>query len=348
MDESLVEEFSLVLRVAGEIGTLLLISFLISFALRKTLSALIHKRGLRESIKTICESLYTPSIWLIWGYAVILSLRVISENTSNLLEGVDMGQVRAIYFTLGFIWIASIWKDKAFYHWIPLSDNPPLGKILRRASSVLLWVIGLLVLLDILNLPIAGLLAFGGVGGIAISLAAGDVVKNFFGGLMIHMQRHFVEGDWIRSPNKEFEGYVEEVGWYMTKLRTLDRRPLYVPNTLLTEAIIENPGQMYNYQIKKVVGIRYDDLHVVRPLLQSIEAMLHEHPAIDHEQQISVNVIEFSSSSVDIEVYAFTKVTKTELWKKEQQDILLQVAELVKKQGAEMAYPTTTIHVRQL
>jgi len=77
-----------------------------------------------------------------------------------------------------------------------------------------------------LGYSISGVLAFGGIGGIAVGFAARDLLANFFGGFMIYMDRPFDVGDWIRSPDQEIEGTVEKIGWRLTTIRTFDKRPL--------------------------------------------------------------------------------------------------------------------------
>ena len=108
-----------------------------------------------------------------------------------------------------------------------------VAKLLR--ISVI--ITGVLVALQSLGYSISGVLAFGGVGGIAVGFAARDLLANFFGGLMIYMDRPFNVGEWIRSPDKEIEGTVEKIGWRLTTIRTFDKRPLYVPNSLFNNLI---------------------------------------------------------------------------------------------------------------
>ena len=100
-----------------------------------------------------------------------------------------------------------------------------------------------------LGYSISGVLAFGGIGGIAVGFAAKDLLANFFGGLMIYLDRPFSVGDWIRSPDKNIEGTVEEIGWRLTRIRTFDKRPLYVPNSTFTQISVENPSRMLNRRI---------------------------------------------------------------------------------------------------
>ena len=101
-----------------------------------------------------------------------------------------------------------------------------------------------LVVLQTLGFSISGVLAFGGVGGIAVGFAARDLLANFFGGLMIYLDRPFSVGDWVRSPDRNIEGTVERIGWRLTVIRTFDKRPLYVPNSVFANIAVENPSRM--------------------------------------------------------------------------------------------------------
>ena len=188
-------------------------------------------------------------------------------------------------------------------------------------------------------------LAFGGIGGIAVGFAAKDLLANFFGGLMVYLDRPFVVGDWVRSPDKEIEGTVEEIGWRLTRIRTFDKRPLYVPNGIFAQIAVENPSRMSNRRIKEIVGVRYDDVGKVAAIVADIKDMLRAHPEIDQQQTLIVNFDQFSSSSLDILVYTFTRTTVWVSYHEIKQDVLLKIADIVAGHGAEMAFPTRTVHL---
>ena len=95
-------------------------------------------------------------------------------------------------------------------------------------------IIAALVILQTLGFSISGVLAFGGIGGIAMGFAAKDMLANFFGGLTIYLDRPFTVGEWIRSPDKAIEGTVEYIGWRHTRVRAFNKNPIYVPNALFT------------------------------------------------------------------------------------------------------------------
>ena len=199
--------------------------------------------------------------------------------------------------------------------------------------------------LQTLGFSIGGVLAFGGIGGIAIGFAAKDLLANFFGGLTIYLDRPFSVGDWIRSPDRDIEGTVEEIGWRLTRIRTFDKRPLYLPNATFTQIAVENPSRMLNRRIFETIGIRYDDAARMRDILRDVENMLREHPEIDQEQLTMVNFNAFAASSLDFFVYTFTRTTVWAEYHRVKQDVLLRILDIIDANGAEVAFPTSTLHV---
>ncbi|HKK16678.1 MAG TPA: mechanosensitive ion channel family protein, partial [Gammaproteobacteria bacterium] len=191
----------------------------------------------------------------------------------------------------------------------------------------------------------SGVLAFGGVGGIAVGFAARDLLANFFGGLMIYMDRPFSVGDWVRSPDREIEGTVEQIGWRLTIIRTFDKRPLYIPNSIFNTIALENPARMTNRRIFETVGIRYDDAGKMESIVSDVRKMLEQHEAIDHDKTLIVNFNEFAASSLNFFIYTFTKTTNWIEYHAIKQDVLLQVIHIIEEHGAECAFPTTTVHI---
>ena len=115
----------------------------------------------------------------------------------------------------------------------------PKQYALAKLGYIVVGITGLLTLLQTLGLSISGLMAFGGMGGIAVGFAAKDILANFFGGLFIYTDRPFSVGDWIRSPDRDIEGTVEKIGWRVTRIRTFDKRPLYIPKEPSGPAAVE-------------------------------------------------------------------------------------------------------------
>ncbi|HFC54096.1 MAG TPA: mechanosensitive ion channel family protein [Gammaproteobacteria bacterium] len=218
-----------------------------------------------------------------------------------------------------------------------------VGKLLR--ISVI--ITATLVILQTLGYSISGVLAFGGIGGIAVGFAAKDLLANFFGGLMIYLDRPFAVGDWVRSPDREIEGTVEEIGWRLTRIRTFDKRPLYIPNATFTSIAVENPSRMTHRRIKETIGIRYDDAGRMEQILAAVRHMLQHHPEIDQEQTLMVNFNTFGPSSLDFFIYTFTRTTDWSEYHRVKEDVLLRIYHIISEHGAEVAFPTRTLHIAQ-
>lgn len=216
-----------------------------------------------------------------------------------------------------------------------------IGKLLRIA----VFITATLVILQTLGYSVTGVLAFGGVGGIAVGFAAKDLLANLFGGLMVFLDRPFAIGDWVRSPDREIEGTVENIGWRVTRIRTFDKRPLYVPNSVFTTISVENPSRMLNRRIKETFGIRYDDVKKMDVIVKDVKQMLIDHVDIDNNQTMIVNFNTFSPSSLDFFIYTFTRTTEWIRFHEIKHDVLLQVEKIISDHGAEIAFPTSTLHV---
>ena len=215
------------------------------------------------------------------------------------------------------------------------------SKILR----VVVIILGILVAMQTLGLSIAGILAFGGVGGIAIGFAARELIANYFGGLMLFMDRPFKVGETITSSDRDIEGTVQEIGWRQTIIVKFDTRTLYVPNSVFATIVVRNMTRQKNRRIFEYVGIRYDDADQLVAIVSDTKDMLSNHPEIDQESSIMVNFDRFAASSLDIMIYCFTKTIVWAEYHEIKQDILVKTMEIIASHGAEIAFPTSTVYL---
>lgn len=214
-----------------------------------------------------------------------------------------------------------------------------MSKLLRLA----VLITGVLVVLQTLGISVSGVLAFGGVGGIAIGFAAKDMLSNLFGGLTIYLDRPFAKGDWICSPEKDIEGTVENIGWRTTVIRRFNKRPITVPNAMFTNLVVENPSRMTHRRIYESVGIRYSDANKMQAITDDVRQYLKESPDIDTDQTVLVNFDRFGASSLDFFIYCLTRTTNWAEYHRVKHAVLLQVMEIVTAHGAECAFPTRTL-----
>jgi MscS family membrane protein len=216
-----------------------------------------------------------------------------------------------------------------------------VGRLIHYA----LVFVGFILALMFLGVDLTKLTLFASALGIGVGLAARDLLSCFFGGLMIYLDRPFAVGDWIRSPDGDFEGTVEKIGVRLTRIRTFDQRPLYVPNSIFSTTAVENPGRMSNRRIFETIGIRYEDVSKMAAIVQDVEQMLRANPEIETARTLMVNFTAFAPSSVDFFIYTFTKTTNWQQYHKVKQDVLLRITKIIEAHGAQIAFPTSTIHV---
>lgn len=226
-------------------------------------------------------------------------------------------------------------------------DRTTVDALSKLGHLTILLTTGLVVL-QTLGFSVSGVLAAGGIGGIAIGFAAKDLLANFFGGLTIYLDRPFSVGEWIRSPDKQIEGTVEAISWRHTRIRAFNKNPVYVPNALFTTIIVENPSRMSNRRIKETIGIRYEDIGKMAAIVADVKTMLQNHPEIDAAQTLIVNFDAFADSSINFFIYTFTKTTQWVHYHEVKQDVLLKIADIITRHGAEIALPTRTLHIENV
>ncbi len=219
------------------------------------------------------------------------------------------------------------------------------AQALSKLLKAVVIIAAVLVAMQTRGFSISGLLAFGGVGGLAVGFAAKDMLANFFGGFMIYLDRPFKVGDWIRSPDKNIEGVVEYIGWRQTRIRTFDQRPLYVPNATFSSISVENPSRMRNRRINEVIGIRYRDAHCITQILDDIRDYLANNPEIAKDRTLMVNFTRFGGSSLDFFIYCFTKTTDWVMFEQIKENVLLRIMTIIHSHGADIAFPTTTLDI---
>jgi MscS family membrane protein len=299
------------------------------------------------------EAARRPLRMLVWLMGIFYAINIIADE---LKAGIfaDILSLRTIAFVLMIGWsINRFIRHGANYYLLSCQKKGKetdyttvhaVAKLLKIAVNISM----VLIVMQGLGISIGGVLAFGGISGIAVGFAAKDMLANFFGALIIYFDKPFKVGDWICSPDKQIEGTVEEIGWRMTTIRTFDKRPLYVPNSVFTTISVENPSRMQQRRIYETIGIRYDDIALMDKITTDVKQMLITHPEIDESQTLMVNFNSFNASSCDFFVYTFTHTSEWVKFHAIKQDILLKIADIIASHNAEMAFPTQTLHVQTM
>lgn len=333
-----------------EVFLIILATLVVSYIARFLFSRL--ERQLKKTTNlwddALLDAARKPASFLIWlsGFSLVLEV-LVTQSEAAIFSSLAPARQLLVWGLLSWFLIRLISQVEQRLISADYSEPVDETTVLALGKLVRITVIltASLVALQTLGYSISGVLAFGGVGGIAVGFAAKDLLSNFFGGLMIYLDRPFAVGDWIRSPDQEIEGTVEHIGWRQSRIRTFDKRPLYIPNATFAHISVENPSRMKNRRIYETVGLRYSDSENVASIVSSVKEMLQQHPDIDSEQTLIVNFNAFGTSSLDFFIYAFTRTINWIEFHEVKQKVLLAVLGIVKDHNADIAYPTSTLNI---
>ncbi|HEX7048223.1 MAG TPA: mechanosensitive ion channel family protein [Gammaproteobacteria bacterium] len=291
------------------------------------------------------DAIRKPASVFIWLVGITLAAELISRQTeAEVYFYVDEARAIGVVTILAWFLLRFIRKVENNFIQKRIQQEAQfdqtavdaIGKLMR--ASVVITAV--LVLMQTLGFSIGGILAFGGIGGIAIGFAAKDMLANFFGGMTVYLDKPFKVGDWIRSPDKEIEGTVERIGWRSTRIRTFDQRPLYVPNAVFSNIVVENPSRMFARRIFETIGIRYDDFDNIEGIVNDVREMMSNHEGIDQKSTLMVNFDAFGESGVNFFIYAFTTTRVWAEYHEIKQDVLLKIGRIIDGHGAKVALPT--------
>lgn len=217
--------------------------------------------------------------------------------------------------------------------------------ILAKALQILIMLITGLLIIDKLGININGIITFGGIGGIAAGLAAKDLLANFFGSLVITLDKPFVVGDRVLSPDKQIAGFVVEIGWRLTKIMTYEKRPIYIPNSLFSTIIVQNDSRMSHRRINDILRVRFEDIDSISTITQEVESMLTQHLDIDSKQMILSSIDSIGGEIFTLHIYAFIRTNEWGKYKKVRQDVLIKISHIVNSVGAKLIFPESTVEV---
>lgn len=339
----------------SQVFIVIFLSLLLDFIQKLVLSKLHQKLQATRTFwdHIIVDALRAPLSFFIWLMGICIAFQIIQEKSdSSLFSAVEplrrVGIIAALtWFVIRLIKRAEEELRIQLRHEEKKIDKTTLdavGKILR--ASVL--ITSFLVTLQTLGFSISGILTFGGIGGIAIGFASKDLLANFFGTFIVYWDRPFKVGDWVCLPEKHIEGFVEQIGWRVTCIRKLDRRPLYVPNAIFSSVTVENPSRMTHRRIVETIGIRYCDIDRLPLILEGVRALLKELPTIDSSELRLAYFDQYSPSSLDFSIYCFTRETSRAKFVQVKEELLLKIHEIIQKHGAEVAFPTSTVYMEQV
>ena len=225
------------------------------------------------------------------SYYVILSIRVMLPVFSML----TVYRSTDIFYAYSLKWVRKTSTQ--------LDDQ--LLLLLRKIFKIFVVALGMLFVLDNLNVPIVPLLTGLSIGGLAFALAAQDTLKNLFGSITIFIDRPFQIGDWITSG--EIDGTIEEIGLRSTRVRTFRDSIIYVPNAKLADSMLDNHGlrhyRRYYAQLHLSINTSTAQLEA---FVEGLEAILQAHPH-SHKTRREIHLHSITKAGIVVMFYIFVK-----------------------------------------
>ena len=216
----------------------------------------------------------------------------------------------------------------------------PLG---TQIVKLLVISAAVVTVLSELGYPVASLIAGLGIGGIALALAAQKTVENLFGSLSIGVDQPFRVGDFVKV--EDVTGHVETVGLRSTRIRTLDRTLVTIPNGKLADMRIECFSVRDRFRLATTLGLVYGTTaEQLRAIMKDVEEALRAEPTL-YKEGWSVVVKGLGASSIDVDVVATFETADWDAFAKVRQEMLLRFVEIVERNGSSFAFPTQTVHM---
>lgn len=222
--------------------------------------------------------------------------------------------------------------------------DPMATDALAKIIQAIIVIFAVMEVMRVFGLPLSSIVAVGGIGGVALGFASQGLVSNLVGGLTVYISQPFKVGEWVIMPEDNVQGQVKSIGWRSTVIMGFDRRPFYVPNSKFNTAVLINHSRMTNRRIQEYVHVRYQDIHLVPAIVEEAREFIGRHPGIDKEFFV-VNFDSYGEFALRIFIYAFTATTSYAEYMQIKEEVLLGIADIIHRHGAQLAVPTSTIHV---
>jgi len=294
----------------------------------------------------LLESMYRPFRFTLW--TILLAIGV------YLLHISVRAAVWVDRFLLAFAFVAAVrvvagfseaWARAAQQRLEREGHRSGAGvvNVINRVVKALLGCIAIIGLLQAFGFNVTGLLAGLGIGGVAIALAAQKTIENLFGGLTVMADKPVRIGDFCRFGDKS--GWVEDIGFRSTRIRTLDRTILSVPNSEFSTVQIENLAERDRMRLFATMGLRYETTpDQLRAVLASLRRILIGHPKVAADQ-LRARFSAFGPSSLDVEINAYVMTADAAEFQAIREDLYLRFMDAVLAAGTGFAFPSQTVYL---
>lgn len=215
----------------------------------------------------------------------------------------------------------------------------------RKAVKGVVFLVTFVAILDNFGFNVTALVAGLGVGGIAVALAAQKSIENLFGGIMLYADRPVRVGDFCKFAGQV--GTVEEIGMRSTRIRTLERTIVTVPNAEFSNLHLENFAERDFIRLYTVLGLRYETTpEQLRHVLVGLRKLLYAHPGISNDPA-RVRFVSFGAYSLDVEITAYAATSDWAEFLGIREDFFLAAMDVVEASGTGFAFPSQTLYLAQ-
>jgi MscS family membrane protein len=265
----------------------------------------------------------------------------------------DGHEVRELLVAIGVAWTLLRWhrelrrnRDRYAEEILPRlneKDRHFLFDVIQKLISIAVWAIVIYELMQLVGVSAAVLVTAGGFGAAAVGFGAQGIVSNSLSGLSLYVNRPFIVDDFIEIPSEQLSGTVEEIGWFYTRLRSRDRQPVYVPNTIFTSSPVINNTAVDNRRVWIDFSVSYADRPRIAAIVAELEEILAQHPGVAQHKTRAVHFTGYGESGLNLRLLCHSTGHEVEDAWALQQALLLGIGEVVERQGASMPFPTRTL-----
>ena len=286
-------------------------------------------------------------VWLILGVAV--NFVVLAYLHLPPLRLYHYEVLLALALAVGIAWLLlrlTVWIMEGLRHRVTVLGRPELGSLImlgQRLIKALIIASAGLAILKMLGLDMSTALAGLGIGGLAFSFGAQKTVENLFGGVSVLGDDVIRVGDFCRIGDRL--GTVEDISMRSTRLRTIDRTELSVPNGNLAASNVENFRHRDKILFNPVLGLRYETgPDQMRQVLADIRGLLYRHPMVETETA-RARFADFGESALSVEIFSYIRTRDYAQFTAVREDLLLRIMEIVAESGTGFAFPSRTVYL---
>jgi MscS family membrane protein len=217
--------------------------------------------------------------------------------------------------------------------------------IIKSIKFFIVIIIVVIVSVQLGFSELKSLLAGVGIGGLAVAMAAQDLLKNIFGGFIILTDRSFNTGDFIKIESNE--GIVEEVGIRSTKVRTLEQELIVVPNSKFVDGAVLNYSKRGTRRVKQVLGATYSTSSIkLKTIIKTIDTFLNNHSMVLNDT-VNVKFDGFGSSSLDIIVMYRINTSDFNEYLKIKEEVNFEIMSIFENEQVEFAFPSVSVYMEK-